>query len=746
MRTARIRLHRLWLLASIALVFARPITTASTLRAAPAEAGSQLLADLARLDGKPLDDVWPAVDELKKTYQSRADDVKVLSENVYTLRGSVKIAGAALLFSRNEPPFQKIGQIALQQLARDAGEKPLRIAAIRLLKNPVRLEEAYITLKDIAASTDDADLKIEATLALWELDNHQSVIAPLIKMLDDKSASVRTSAALALAETGYTRPPVGELLRTISKQPSDAGRRAKLILRALDRDEGAASKTAASPAEPAAVAERKPPSSAQDWAALLAEVEQTIQKHSLYRDKAGSRELYLAALRGMASSLDEYSAFQDPDDVRLTEAGRLGTFWGLGADLVKPGKNAPLVVVKPYHEGPAYLAGIHAGDRILEVNGVTTHDRDRAELERLTASEPGGDVHLLVLRWGWTQPRMISVERGQVQVPSLRSQLLPARIGYIKLTRIGPAAALELEKAVDALEAAGLDALILDLRDNPGGNLKQAVRAVDLFVGERPQPIVTERAPLRVTEWSSSAGEKPLHPMAILVNRSTASAAEVVAGALQDFQRATVIGQTTFGKGVKQVTVQLSPAASALLGGESRLVLTAGRLYLPLGRSIQVERGRNGEPLPGQHGGVTPDIPIDAPDEAGQGRLTAELARVQYSPRVDGFIHENYTALKNLFEEGDVWDPNLDRVFEELYQSIGTKLTREEVRHALRGLIRKHLEDEKGEEQLTDLHDDAVLGRACLELCRKLGRDPAGVPEYRSILERRVKEQGTREE
>ncbi len=722
---------------------------------APDNPGAALLSALAALEPGPVDEIWPAVDELKKAHQGKSDALRTLSEKVHELGGKAKLAGAAILFSRNEAPFQQRGQVALQQLARDGAEKAVRVAAIRLLKNPARFDEAYLTLKDVAGAADDPEIKIEATLALWGLDNHHSVRLPLVKLLQDKSTALRQAAALALAETGYLQPPVDEIVRVLAKEPSNAGKHARLLLRMLDRKpEGGERKTTPGDAAPPA-APTTPPTAAtaalaaqdgQAWPSIAAEVEQAILKHSLYRDTIDRRDLYIAAIRGMVSSLDEYSAFQDPDEVRQVEASRLGTYWGLGADIVKPGKDAPLVVAKPYQGGPAFLAGLRSGDRILEVNGVTTHDRDRAELERLTAGERDGEVHLLVSRWGWAQPRMMAVQRGSVEVPSLGSRLLPGKVGYIKVSRFGPAAAEEFEKALDLLEAAGLEALVVDLRDNPGGNLKQAVRIVDLFVGESSQPIVTERAPFRVTEWSASADEKPRHPMAVIVNRWSASAAEVVAGALQDFQRACLIGQTTFGKGVKQVSVPLSQAAAALLDGESRLLLTAGRLYLPLGRAIQTERGKNGQPLAGRQGGIEPDIKVEGGDEGYQGRQTAELLKVEYSPQVGEYVHKNYTAMKHLFEEGDVWDPGNYPGFDELYFSLGTKLTRNDVRHAIRALIRRHLEDERGEEILADFRADAALERAILELYGRLGRDPDQVPEYKGLAARRVLDEFQRKE
>jgi Asp-tRNA(Asn)/Glu-tRNA(Gln) amidotransferase C subunit len=225
--------------------------------------------------------------------------------------------------------------------------------------------------------------------------------------------------------------------------------------------------------------------------------------------------------------------------------------------------------------------------------------------------------------------------------------------------------------------------------------------------------------------------------MAVLVNQFSASAAEVVAGALQDFRRAVVIGARTFGKGVKQVAVPLPPHMNRLLGGQGRLIITASRLYLPLGRSIQREEGSGPRAISAM-GGIEPDIEAAERDDVYQGRQLAELARVQFSPEVTEYIHKHFASIKHLFDEGDLWDPNRYPGFEDLYQSLKTTLTREEVRYALRNLIRRHIEDERGEEFASDFREDGPLQRAILELLGRLGVDPLGVPEYRSIAERRA--------
>lgn len=707
---------------------------------APAQEAPGLVEALRALAPHDVAGIWPAVEELRRSHQNDGEAVKQLAKLIFGLEEKAKLAGASLLLSRKETAYQQTGQIALQQLARDARDRSVKVAAIRLLRKPVRFEEAFLTLKDVGKGAQDLEVEVEVSLALYELDNHPSARAPLLKLLDDQRTGARDAAALALAETGYFQAPVDEVLRGLAREPTERGKYARALLRSANRSAPDPSQRTRPPEVPP---ERAPPPpvpptpepAGASWPGLVAEVERLILKNSLYRDRIAVRDLYLAAVRGMTAVLDEYSVFQDPDEVRQAEAGRLGVYWGLAADLVKPGKSAPLVVARAYRGGAAFEAGLRTGDRLLEVNGVTTHDRDRAELERLTQGSDGMERHLLVARWGWPQPRMLSVRGGNTEPPSVREVMLPEGIGYLKISRIGPNSEEEVSRAVDHMEELGLMALLIDLRDNPGGNLKQAVRIADLFLGESRLPIITERGPSRWIEWTTTAAEKPRRPLALLVNHGTASAAEVIAGSLQDFQRGFLVGETTYGKGVKQMMLPLSTAAAQLLGGEPRLVLTQTRIFLPSGRPILSERSR--DQTPGIHAqGLEPDIRVEGVEEAYRGRQLTEVLRVQFSPQVDDYVHRNLSAMRNLYEEGNLWDPETFPGFEELYASLKTTLRRDDVRNAVRSLIRGILLDERGEDDLADYREDATLAAAILELVRRLGRSPLESPTYRPLAER----------
>jgi C-terminal peptidase prc len=355
------------------------------------------------------------------------------------------------------------------------------------------------------------------------------------------------------------------------------------------------------------------------------------------------------------------------------------------------------------------------------------------EIRRLAAGAPGEEIHLLVEPWQGAAIRRISIRRGEVETPSTKSAMLPLGLGYIRLLRFGPKAAVEFEKALEALEAERLNALILDLRDNPGGRLEEAVRIVNLLVGERTEPIVTERGPTGTKEWYPSGDAKPFHPLFVLIDRGTTSAAEVVAGALQDYRRGVLIGQATYGKGAKQTAFRLPEALDDLLGGEGRLLLTTSYLYLPLGRSIQAEPTGTGPSGVAREGGVTPDIRCGEAEERPDERKLAEITRVQYSSAVGAYLRGCLPEIHSALAEGRSWEPSTGPDFDALLSSLSTNLSPQEVRRILRALARRHMEEERGRETIGSLDDDPALQRAVLEALKLLGRDPAEVPAYRSL-------------
>jgi carboxyl-terminal processing protease len=315
---------------------------------------------------------------------------------------------------------------------------------------------------------------------------------------------------------------------------------------------------------------------------LLDEVEEHVRRE--YVDPVAPGELEQAAVEGMVESLDPHSAFLDAseyDEMRVSTAGR---YSGVGIEVAQ--EDGKIVVVSPIEGSPAERAGVRTGDVLVEVDGraVEPGTLDKT-IERMRGLA-GSRVHLVLTRAGEPAPLKFDLERSEVRVRTVRAQPLPDRYGYVRITHFSDSTPGDLDSAIEGLQAADkvpLRGLVLDLRDNPGGVLESAVGVADSFLDSgmivrADGRTADARFEMDATEGDLLAGA----PVVVLVDRGSASGAEIVAGALRDHGRATLMGERTFGKGSVQTVMQLS-------NGEA-LKLTTSRYFTPSGRSIQ-ERG-----------------------------------------------------------------------------------------------------------------------------------------------------------
>jgi carboxyl-terminal processing protease len=321
-------------------------------------------------------------------------------------------------------------------------------------------------------------------------------------------------------------------------------------------------------------------------------------------DQVDEKKLLYAAAKGMVSSLDKHSAFLPPRRYERVREDTEGAFGGVGLTLGPGGPDdaipdaLPWPIVDEVVPGsPAAKAGILIDDRITAIDGKPTVENGKDEVEAgvweaRTRGPSGTRVEVTVLRAGWKEPRPFSVVREQVKMPSVVHLAVEARIGYIAISRFQEATHDDTLAALQALEAAGsLDVLILDLRNNPGGLLDQGIRVADLFLSDGMITTVQGRQGAVEKHVAHAAGTWTKPKIAVLVDASTASASEILAGALQDHKRATILGLPTYGKGSIQTFYDLEDG--------SGLKLTTARYLTPLGRSLE-------------GGGITPDVAIDS--------------------------------------------------------------------------------------------------------------------------------------
>jgi len=299
-----------------------------------------------------------------------------------------------------------------------------------------------------------------------------------------------------------------------------------------------------------------------------------------YVEEVNSENLIRAGITGMLSILDPYSEYLDPKQQSALMEDTRGQFEGLGIEIAI--KDGWLTVISPLEDTPAERMGIQAGDRITRIEGVSTEGITADEAVKKLRGKKGTVVHITIEREGIKEPMEYAVERDVISIRAVPYYGLAADgIGYVRLNRFSDLAADELKEAVGELQRRNVKSMILDLRGNPGGLLTQAVDVAGVFLGLN-QLVVSTKGRVKNQNQEFYSSQQPLFPdlpLVVLVDQGSASGAEIVAGAIQDWDRGLLVGDTTFGKGLVQNVIQLSDG--------SGLKLTTAKYLMPSGRSIQ---------------------------------------------------------------------------------------------------------------------------------------------------------------
>ena len=327
---------------------------------------------------------------------------------------------------------------------------------------------------------------------------------------------------------------------------------------------------------------------------IFSKVLNQVEKN--YVEKVDDGQLVQNAIRGMLSQLDPHTVYMPPSAYKELRVDTAGKFGGVGIEVwVKEGW---LTVVAPIEGTPAERAGIKAGDKIIKIDGTPTRELDLSEAVLKMRGKIGSKLTLTIVRDDPKRPFEVILARETIKVPSLRSEILDKEYGYVKIRSFQERVAKDLKKELTKFAKEGaLKGLILDMRDNPGGLLEEAVEVTDLFL-ENGVIVTTESRGHEVDRREAvKEGTQENYPIIALVNGGTASAAEIVAGALQDHVRAAVLGTATFGKGSVQTVIEMDDG--------SALKLTIALYFTPKGRSIQAH-------------GINPDIIVEEqpPDAA----------------------------------------------------------------------------------------------------------------------------------
>jgi carboxyl-terminal processing protease len=336
---------------------------------------------------------------------------------------------------------------------------------------------------------------------------------------------------------------------------------------------------------------------------LFTRVLEMIRKDYVDGENLTYQDLVYAALKGMISTLDPHSEFMEPpkfDELRKDTEGQYG-----GVGIVISVKDNYLTVVAPMDDTPAFRAGIVAGDRIIKIDGKSAEKLSRDDGVKRLRGEPGTQVKITILRPSTNQVKEFELTRSSIKVDTVKDingkrefPLSANRVGYVRMSGFGEKTADDLEKALKDLEARGMESLIIDLRDNPGGLLDQAIKVCEKFLPRGQLVVSTEgRLSSQKSEYKASGRDHhPNLPIVIMVNGGSASASEIVAGCLQDVKRSIVLGEQTFGKGSVQSILPMQDG--------SALRLTTAKYYTPSHKVIHEK-------------GITPDIivPMTTEDE-----------------------------------------------------------------------------------------------------------------------------------
>jgi carboxyl-terminal processing protease len=311
-----------------------------------------------------------------------------------------------------------------------------------------------------------------------------------------------------------------------------------------------------------------------------------------YVDNVKDQDLIYASIKGMVESLDPHSSFLTPDMYKDMQTETKGKFGGIGIEITI--KDGFPTVITPIEDTPAYKAGLKSEDHIIKIDNKPTKNMSIVDVVKLIRGDRGKAVTLTIMREGFSMPRDYQVTRDIIVVKSVKYRMLDDNYGYVRLTQFQERTGKDLDAAIKDLQKTakgGLKGILLDLRNNPGGLLDQAVEVSDKFMAEGLITYIETRKPEQRINYSAhKSKDHYLGPLVVLVNEGSASASEIVAGALQDSRRAIIVGAKTFGKGSVQTVIPL--------GDGSALRLTTARYYTPSGRSIQAE-------------GINPDIAVE---------------------------------------------------------------------------------------------------------------------------------------
>ncbi len=437
-----------------------------------------------------------------------------------------------------------------------AVEPVLKAAALQVIGEEGELDEAE-WLEERVDETLDPVVKLAMARSLWQLNlaNKAKGKEVMEQYLRSSDPDLRAEGALALGQIGVRDAEVLAVIHALKSEPTERGRSAALLLRVLQLErlqDGALREP--DPAAPTAPARSRWP--------LLDEIKDVLRRSYVQIDKLRGDDLEDAAAHGLSQALDPYTSYLSPEENAQLQDSLDPSYGGIGAYVYNDPDNASFFTIsRPIFGGPVWRADLRTGDMVTAIDGQSTEGLPVDECVRRLKGPPGTTVRLSVLRRGWPEPREFDLVRARITIPTTAYDILPAKVGFLQIQHFSEDTGQEVAKVLDHFEKEGVQGVVLDLRYNSGGYLHVAVQIASHFlpggkevVREVGRPDVY---PGRVHRSLGTGATRKQVPLVVLINQGTASAAEILAGALKDHQRARLVGAMTYGKGSAQVNLPL---------------------------------------------------------------------------------------------------------------------------------------------------------------------------------------------
>jgi C-terminal peptidase prc len=765
-----------------------PLALAGSARGQDADLRTLVNAQIERSGQGPMSEVWLAAARLRDVARDAAvEGLDGELEKALATEGLGERAALMLLAARLEggDPTEVRGKLAekLSPLLGSANDEIAAAAAGLAADSTFRtleLVERRALIDRLVSMAQNAtrapNVRLEAAFAACRIgmgDDVRKSRTIMSEFLESSDADLRSLGALALARSGAEiSGKLFDELRRLSVLPDAQGRLAAAYLekeRTREVGERKLKNLAELQKLESGAGEAAPPADEGEFDKLDNLISMIRRAHP-DGEKVTREQLLEAAMQGMLQSMDEHSSYLSPKAYERFEQDLAAGYGGIGAYVGEDRQDGLFTITRPIYSGPAYKAGLMSEDKIVRVDDWPTIGKPTDEVIKRLKGRPGTDVKLYVWRRGMdpalvdrpTEEMARVVQRAAITIPAEQHQMLPGKIGMVVLQEFSAVATAELRRPLLDMLDAGMRGVILDLRNNSGGLLDEAVNVANLFL-PRGTLIVSTESPLKETEKLYTQQEPVIPadmPVIVLVNRFTASASEIVSGALQDHRRALVIGERSFGKGSVQNLIQLPPYRDDQYKDENgnhrwdnwekitkdwdgdgefdfapRVKLTIARYFLPSGRSIHREVDKDGNLL--NTGGVSPDAQVES-NKIAAWRIE-EMLRLRDLQAPREYVDAHWAEYKDRFSQiadNDRKDTALYPGFENFYKGLRTPLAPDDVRQMLRAEIRRRVQDARGQEfPQGDFVEDLQLQEGIRRVFAKLGQSTDEVDEYKSTIQ-----------